>query len=86
MYPKHIVIHFETQITAVDMHTVLPLSIQTLCEVYRHVASPNDIIFFIRRLHSKHLDCAHAVASKFLTMSFCIPPKTSAEKRFCLNT
>ena len=44
-------------------YTVLPLSIQTLCKLHRHVALPNDIIFSIRRLHSKHLDCEHAVAS-----------------------
>ena len=44
-----------------DSITVLPLSIQTLCERHRHVVSPNDIAFSIRRLHSKHLDRAHAV-------------------------
>ena len=55
-------------------HTVLPLSIQTLCKLHRHVALPNDIIFSIRRFHSKHLDCEHPVASNFFTMLFCILP------------
>ena len=54
-------------------YTVLPLSTQTLCELHRHVASPNDIIFSIRRLHSEHLHRAHAVASNLSTMLFCIP-------------
>ena len=53
--------------------TVLPLRIRTLCELHRHVASPNDIIFFMRRLHLKHLDRAHAVASNPFTMLLCIP-------------
>ena len=66
--------------------TVLSLSIQTLCKLHRHFASPNDIIFSIGRLHSKHLDRAHAMASTVFTILFCIPPWTSAEKRFCLST
>ena len=41
-----------------------------------------DIIFSIRRLHSKHLDRAHAVTSNLFTMLFCIPPETSAGKCF----
>ena len=54
--------------------TVLPLSIQTLCELHRHVAPPNNIIFSFRRLRSKHRDRAHAVASNLTTILFCIPP------------
>ena len=57
-----------------ECSTVLPLSIQTLCELYRHVASPNDIIFSIRRLHSKHLYGVHAVVPNLITIVFCIPP------------
>ena len=53
--------------------TVLPLSIQTLCKLHRHVTSPNVIIFSIRKLHSKHLHRAHAMASNNSTMLFCIP-------------
>ena len=61
--------------------TIFPLSIQTFCELHRHVASPNGVIFSIRRLHWKHLACAHAVASilisnQILTISICIPPWT----------
>ena len=67
-------------------HTVSPLSIQTLCELHRYVASSNDSISSIRRLHPKHLDCAHAVASSLYTILFCISPSTSALKRCCLNT
>ena len=63
--------------------TVLPQSIQTLCEFHRHVALPNDIIFSIRRLHSSS-DRVHAVASDLFTMLFCIPPETSAEIAFFL--
>ena len=55
-------------------YTVLPLGIQTLCELHRHVASPDDIIYSIRRLHLKHLDRAYAVPSNLFTMLFCIPP------------
>ena len=55
-------------------NTVLPLSIRTLCEPHRHVDSSNDIIFCIRRLHLKHRDLTHAVASNLTTISFCIPP------------
>ena len=40
-------------------------SIQTLCKLHRHVASPHDIIFSIRRLHLKHLHRAYAVTSNF---------------------
>ena len=64
-----------------DMITVLPLSIQTLCELHRHVASPNDITFSIRRLHSKHLDRAQAVVSTNLpsySASFVKPVLTNA--------
>ena len=68
------------------LDTVLPLSIQMLCELHRHVAWPNDIIFAIRRLHWKHLHLARAVVSNLVTMLLCIPLQTSAEKRFCLNT
>ena len=56
------------------IYTVLPLSIQTLCKNHRHVASPNDIIFCMRRLHVKHLDRAHAVVSNLFTMLLGIPP------------
>ena len=67
--------------------TVLPLSIRTLCEAHRHVASPNDIIFSVRRLHSKHLDHAHAAASNLHTMLFCgLSLNLCWKKRFCLNT
>ena len=57
----------------VNIYTVGTLSIQTLCELHRHVASLNDLIFSIRRLHSNHLDHAHAMASNLFTMLFCIP-------------
>ena len=40
----------------------------------RHVPSPNDIIFSIRRLNLKHLDRAQAVASNPFTMLLCAPP------------
>ena len=53
--------------------TVLPLSIQTRCKLHRHVPSPSDIIFFIQRLHSKHLHRVYAVASNLYMMLFCIP-------------
>ena len=67
--------HSTSRILLTPWHsTVLPLSIQTLCELHRHVTSPNDIIFSIRRLHSNHLNRAHAVASSIIMMLFCIPP------------
>ena len=81
--PRKILFYFENISTADQVrcqsvsptqNTVLPLSIQTLCKIQRHVASPDDIIFSIRSLHSKHLDRAHAVASNLFTMLFCIPP------------
>ena len=39
---------------------------------FRHVASRNDIIFFVRRLQAKHLDRAHAVVPSIFTTLFCI--------------
>ena len=47
--------------TSVVYTVLLPLSIQTLFDLHKHVASPTDIIFSIRRLHSKHLDRAHII-------------------------
>ena len=72
----HVIKYFcrTEQLSRHQMLTVLPLSIQTLCELHRHVASPNDMISSIRRLHSKHLDCAYAMASNLFTMLLCIPP------------
>ena len=37
-------------------------------QLQKHVASPNDIIFSIGRLRSKHLDRAHALASDLFTV------------------
>ena len=39
-----------------------PLNIQTLCKPYRRVASSNDVLYFIRKLHLNHLALAHAIA------------------------
>ena len=57
-----------------NAYTVSPLSIQSLCELHRHVASPNDIIFSIRRLHSKHHDRVHTVGSNLFTMLRLLKP------------
>ena len=89
--PKRVLLQLRETITVQTSclerrDTVLPLRIETLCEIRRHVASPNDIIFSIRRLHLKHLDCAHAVTPNLMTMVFCIPPGTGAINRFFLKT
>ena len=57
----------------------------TRCKLNTHVALPNDVVCFIRRLHVKHLALAHMVSSRLLTVFFCIAAWISAEKRFRLN-
>ena len=54
--------------------TVWPLHTQTIKQLHRHVASPNDGVCFRWRLHLKHLVLVHTVALRLFTTAFCIPP------------
>ena len=62
---------------------IWPLNTHTFSNLHRHVSWPDDVICFIRRLHLKHLACAHTMAQRLFTMVFCIPPWSGAENRFC---
>ena len=46
-----------------NMNTVWPLNIQTLFKLHRHLASPNFVWRFMRRLHLKHLSLPHTERS-----------------------
>ena len=64
---------------------VWPVNIHTICTLMRHVASVHCVRCYIQKLHKNHLALADTETCSVLQKIFCISPRISAVKRFCLN-